>query len=148
MENKAARQYLSRVKRALVCGRDDRCRLLERCSAMIEVFQQENPGAGYEGIVSAFGSPESFVAELLSGLDKPKVEAARKRRRFVRLGIIAAVVITLIVISSFWYVQYQKSKGINEHTIIVSGPPHTISQEEFDAIWESIPEKAQSCKGE
>ena len=42
MDNKAAGQYLARVKRALVCGKTDRCRLLERCAAMIGDFQQEN----------------------------------------------------------------------------------------------------------
>lgn len=84
MENKAAMQYLARVKRALVCGKTDRCRLLERCAAMIDDFQQENPEAGYDGIVAAFGEPDAFVSELLSGLDEAAVQAARKRRRMIR----------------------------------------------------------------
>ncbi len=84
MDNKAAGQYLARVKRALVCGKTDRCRLLERCAAMIDDFQQENPEAGYDGIVAAFGKPDAFVSELLSGLDEVTVKAARKRRRMIR----------------------------------------------------------------
>ena len=77
MDNKAAGQYLARVKRALVCGKTDRCRLLERCAAMIDDFQQENPEVGYDGIVDAFGEPDAFVSELLSGLDEATVKTAQ-----------------------------------------------------------------------
>ena len=124
MDNKAAGQYLARVKRALVCGKTDRCRLLERCAAMIDDFQQENPEAGYDGIVAAFGKPDAFVSELLSGLDEVTVKAARKRRRLIRWGAAAVIVIVLITTSIFWYLQYRESMNINEQESICQGGFH------------------------
>lgn len=142
MDNKAAGQYLARVKRALVCDKTDRCRLLERCADMIGVFQQENPEAGYDGIVAAFGKPDAFVSELLSGLDEVTVKAARKRRRLIRWGAMAVIVIVLITTSIFWYLQYRESMNINEHAIIVRHPPQVITQEEREAATADIPEES------
>lgn len=143
MDNKAAGQYLARVKRALICDKTDRCRLLERCADMIGVFQQENPEAGYDGIVAAFGKPDAFVSELLSGLDEVTVKAARKRRRLIRWGAVAVIVIVLITTSIFWYLQYRGSTNINEHAIIVRHPPQVITQEESHIIWEQTPEESR-----
>lgn len=143
MDNKAAGQYLARVKRALVCDKTDRCRLLERCADMIGVFQQENPEAGYDGIVAAFGKPDAFVSELLSGLDEVTVKAARKRRRLIRWGTVAVIVIVLVTTSIFWYLQYRGSMNINEHAIIVRHPPQVITQEESHIIWEQTPEESR-----
>ena len=144
MDNKAAGQYLARVKRALVCGKTDRCRLLERCAAMIDVFQQENPGAGYDGLVAAFGEPDAFVSELLSGLDEATVKAARKRRRLIRWGAAVAIIAVLVVISVFWYIQYQKSMLVNDFATIVIENPYEITQDEFDNRLENTPEERHS----
>ena len=144
MDNKAAGQYLARVKRALVCGKTDRCRLLERCAAMIDDFQQENPEAGYDGIVDAFGEPDAFVSELLSGLDEATVKAARKRRRLIRWGAAVAIIAVPVVISVFWYIQYQKSMLVNDFATIVMKNPYEITQDEFDNRLENTPEERHS----
>ncbi len=144
MENQAARQYPTLIRRALVCGRSDRRRLLARCAVMVDDFQQENPGTGYDDLVAAFGDPESFVAELLSGLESPKVEAAQKRQRLVRLGACMIVVIALAVISVFWYIQYKKSMNLNEYAIVIEYPPQIMTPEEYDALWKNTPEEARA----
>ncbi len=144
MENQAARRYLARIRRALVCDRNDRRRLLARCAVMVDDFQLENPGAGYEGLVAAFGDPESFVAELLSGLGEPKVETARKRRRFVRLSAFVIIFTVLIATSVFWYVKFVKTRDLNENVIIVKGPIQELTDEEFREIWENAPEEGKS----
>lgn len=142
MENKAAGQYLTRVKRALVCGRDDRCRLLAGCAAMIDTFQQENPEAGYDGLVAAFGEPDSFAAELLSGLDASRVEAARTRRRRIRRGVLAAVIAALLALSAFLYIQYRRATVFRENVSIVSGPATTMTDDEYVAATKNIPEES------
>ena len=144
MENKAAGQYLARVKRTLVCDKTDRCRLLERCAAMIGDFQQENPEVGYDGIVAAFGEPDAFVSELLSGLDEATVKAARKRRRLIRWGAAVAIIAVPVVISVFWYIQYQKSMLVNDFATIVMENPYEITQDEFDNRLENTPEERHS----
>lgn len=137
MENKAARQYLAHIRRALVCGKSDRCRLLERCMAMIDDFQQENPGVGYDGIVAAFGDPVSFAAELLSGLDEPKVEAAKKQRRWIRLAALLAVFTIFLTVLVLLYVRLIRTEALNEHIIVVEHPPHTFTDEEMEQYLES-----------
>ena len=144
MDNKAAGQYLARVKRALVCGKTDRCRLLERCAAMIDVFQQENPGAGYDGLVAAFGEPDAFVSELLSGLDEVTVKAARKRRRMIRWGAVAALIAALIALSVFLYIKYRQSMEIGQYFYVVRGVPQQMPPDEVEAIIDQLPEESRS----
>ncbi len=144
MERKAAQRYFSQVRRDLVCGREDRRRLLARCMVMIDDFQQENPGEGYDGLVAAFGNPGTFAAEMLSSLESAKVETARKRRRLIRLGAFMTVVFALAVTSVFWYIQYKKSMNLNEYAIIVEHPPQELTPEEYDAIWKSASEEEKA----
>ena len=144
MDNKAAGQYLARVKRALVCGKTDRCRLLERCAAMIDDFQQENPEAGYDGIVAAFGKPDAFVSELLSGLDEVTVKAARKRRRLIRWGAVAALIAALIALSAFLYIKYRQSMEIGQYFYVVRGVPQQMPPDEVEAIIDQLPEESRS----
>ena len=142
MENKAAGQYLARVKRTLVCDKTDRCRLLERCAAMIGDFQQENPEVGYDGIVAAFGEPDAFVSELLSGLDEATVKAARKRRRLIRWGAVAAIIIVLIALLAFLYIKYRQSTDIGQYFYTVRGIPQEMTYEEREAATADIPEES------
>ena len=144
MDNKAAGQYLARVKRALVCGKTDRCRLLERCAAMIDDFQQENPEAGYDGIVAACGEPDAFVSELLSGLDEVTVKAARKRRRMIRRGAVAALIAALIALSVFLYIKYRQSMEIGQYFYVVRGVPQQMPPDEVEAIIDQLPEESRS----
>ena len=141
-------QYLARVKRALVCGKTDRCRLLERCAAMIDDFQQENPEAGYDGIVAAFGEPDAFVSELLSGLDEVTVKAARKRRRMIRWGAVAALIAALIALSVFLYIKYRQSMEIGQYFYVVRGVPQQMPPEEVEAIIDQLPEESRFYGGE
>lgn len=147
MEPRAARQYLTRVKRALVCGGDDRRRLLARCTVMVDDFLQENPEAGYVGIVAAFGEPGAFAAELLSGLDGPKVETARKRRRLIRRGAVAAVIAVLIALSAFLYIKYRQSMEIGQYFYVIEGAAQVMPPEEVEAIIDQLPEESLSYGG-
>lgn len=148
MDNKAAGQYLARVKRALVCGKTDRCRLLERCAAMIDVFQQENPGTGYDGLVAAFGEPDAFVSELLSGLDEATVKTAQKRQRLIRWGAVVIVIAALIALSAFLYIKYQQSTEIGQYFYAIEGIPQQMPPEEVEAIIDQLPEESRFYGGE
>lgn len=143
MANKAVKRYLARVRRALVCGAADRKALLARCEAMAEDFCQENPEAEYGAYVAAFGEPADFAAELLSRLDKDRLETALKKRRLIR-GC-AAVLLAAIAISCaiFWYIKYEQSVELNENIEIVEGTVFNVTPGEFDNIMEDTPESAR-----
>lgn len=143
MDSKVAKRYLARVRRALVCGCPDRKALLARCEAMVETFCQENPEAEYDAYVAAFGEPADFAAELLSRLDKGRVEAALKQRRLIH-GCIAALFAAIVVCSAvFWYIKYEESADLNDNIDIVEGSVFNVAPGEFDNIMESTPESAR-----
>ncbi len=148
MDSKVAKRYLARVRRALVCGCPDRKALLARCEAMVETFCQENPEAEYDAYVAAFGEPADFAAELLSRLDKGRVEAALKQRRLIH-GCIAALFAAIVVCSAvFWYVQYEKSTELDEDLVIVEYPMLDLAPEEVETVIGDIPEVASWRAGE
>lgn len=111
---------------------------------MIAGFQQENPEAGYAGLTAAFGEPEAFAAQMLSGLDEAAVAAARKRRLFLRLGALALIIAALVVTSVFWYIKYRESKAIGTYYYVVAGPPEVITDEEFAEGMANAPKESQS----
>ena len=111
---------------------------------MIDDFQQENPEAGYDGIVAAFGEPDAFVSELLSGLDEVTVKAARKRRRMIRWGAVAALIAALIALSVFLYIKYRQSMEIGQYFYVVRGVPQQMPPDEVEAIIDQLPEESRS----
>ena len=109
---------------------------------MIGDFQQENPEVGYDGIVDAFGEPDAFVSELLSGLDEATVKAARKRRRLIRWGAVAAIIIVLIALLAFLYIKYRQSIAVSQYFYSVEHPPQVMTYEEREAATADIPEES------
>ncbi len=131
MGNRAAEQYLLRVKRGLVCGRADRDYLFARFRQLADGFQEELPETGYAEFVAAFGRPEDCAAELLSALGESSVESARKKRRTIRRSILAILIVTLVSVSAFWYLKYEQIRVLNENAIIVAEPTVGMTEEEF-----------------
>lgn len=96
-------RYLTRLRRTLVCPKEDKERLLEDAKAMLENFTQENPGAFYKDYVASFGQPEDFAAEMLSNLDPEDVSEAQARRKRAVLGTVAAAAALLVLMAGFWF---------------------------------------------
>ena len=132
MNRNASRQYLKQVKQFLICDRKSRRRPLARCGELVRGFQEENPEAGYDGLVAAFGEPAACAAELLSGLDTSSVEDARKIL-FVNRSVFAAIILVLALISCFLFYKYLKMREFNEDAILVIEPPIRITEEEVAA---------------
>lgn len=125
---------MNRVRYALVCGRTDRNRLLGRCEELIGSFRQENPEAGYAELVRAFGEPAAFAREALAGLEESSLEAARKRRLWLRrtaIAAAAAVVAVSIFAAAFWYMKYRRQRELGDEFIFVLGPAEVLTEEEY-----------------
>lgn len=101
--DKAPERYLKQLRRALVCPREDRERLMADARDMLENFAQENPGAFYRDYAASFGTPEDFAAEMLSSLDPEDIAEARIRRRRALLGAAAAAGVLLVLLVGFWF---------------------------------------------
>ena len=144
MENKAVKKYLSRLCRALPCSGLDRERLLAQGRALLEGFGEENPDPSYEDLPAAFGQPKEFAAEMLSQLDPTEVERARRRRRYMRWGTAAVLVLALGLLSALWYSKYKKSQSWNDNAIIIIQPVETMTEEEYQQYWNNIQEGAET----
>lgn len=128
--DKAVKRYLAQLRRALTCAKEDRERFFSRGRTMVEEFWAETLNARYEDLVTAFGQPKDFAAEMLSQLDPGEVEHTRKQRKYIRRGAAATVIIILALLSVFWYFQYEKSQSWNENAIIVIEPAKEMTEEE------------------
>lgn len=136
MEHKTAQKYLNQVRHFLVCEREDRKRLLERCKDLIDSFQQENPNMEYAEVVTAFGKPADCAADLLSTLDDSKVEAVRKKRRWfgrIAIAVVSVAIIASMITASFWYYKYRLECEFGDEFILVIEPATEITEEEFYA---------------
>lgn len=144
MENKAVKRYLAQLGRALTCSPADRERFLAQGKALLEDFGEENPNARYEELTAAFGGPKEFAAEMLSQLDPAELERTRKKRKYIRWGTAAMLVIALGLLSIFWYSKYKKSQSWNDNAIIIIQPVETMTEEEYQQYWNTIQEEAET----
>lgn len=126
-------RYLSRVKRGLVCAPQDREDLLDRAKQLLSDFTAENPGADDAAIHRSFGPPEEFAQELTGTLAPGTVDAARRKRRFLRNGLFASAVVLSLLLSLLWFFKYQDSIEVKKHAYIISGP-NEITEEDIRDI--------------
>ncbi len=96
-------QYLSQVRKFLLCPHPDKKRLAEKCRSFLERFRQEEPEAGYDDIVANFGPPDNFadtlMAEMYPGAAQEVRERYIKRQKlWLRLAVGAAAVIAAVLI--------------------------------------------------
>lgn len=108
--DKAPERYLTQLRRALVCLKEDRERLMADARDMLENFAQENPGAFYRDYVASFGTPEDFAAEMLASLDPEDVAEAQTRRRRTLVGMVTAVGVLLVLLVGFWFGRQSQSR--------------------------------------
>lgn len=140
MENKALEQYLHKLKRALACSQPNRERLLSQGKELLGNFLGENPGCGYETLVTAFGPPEAFAGEMLSTLDQEELTRTQTHRKWLRRGAAAMVAATLVLCAMFWFIQWkQLHKDVDSPYYNVPGEAVTITPEEFQEMFGVYP---------
>lgn len=131
-------RYLTRLRRALVCPREDRERLLEDAKTLLESFAQENPGAFYKDYVESFGQPEDFAAEMLANLDPEDVAEVRLRRKRFTIGTAAAVGVILILLAGIWFGRQSRQGPVQ------STPPPAVPTAEPTASPDTEPSPGNS----
>ena len=92
--------YYDEVRRYLDCPKDEQDRLLLSVNKQVIELQVDNPNLDYDGIVEFLGEPESLAASLMERLSPDVVQKFKKKKRRLRLSIIACVA---VVVSCFIY---------------------------------------------
>ena len=100
--DQAAERYLKKLRRALVCSKKDKERLIDDAKDLLENFAQENPGAFYQDYVDSFGQPEDFAGEMLTSLDPEDVAEAGQRRKRALIAVTVAAPAVLVLLAGVW----------------------------------------------
>lgn len=132
MTNKAARSYLSRVRRCIPRGQE-RTRQMVTAAELAESYCSENPNAQGPDLEAAFGSPASFAATMVG---EQGVAQAKRQRNRLGLAAIAVVLVALIAVAALFFARwYRLQKYIPENgDFDVIYPAVTLSPEEFEKI--------------
>lgn len=137
--DKAVKRYLAQLRRALTCAKEDRERLLSQGEKLLGEFLEENPNAHYEDLVTAFGQPKDFAAEMLSQLDPKEVERAGRQRKYIRRGLLVVVIVALILISAFWFSKWKVFHDIiGDNDWQVIEPAEQLTEEEYEEFWSHV----------
>lgn len=86
--------YYDEVRRYLDCPKDEQDRLLLSVNKQVIELQVDNPNLDYDGIVEFLGEPESLAASLMERLSPDVVQKFKKKKRRLRLSIIACVAVS------------------------------------------------------
>lgn len=136
--DKAVKRYLAQLRRALTCGKADRERLFAQSRAMLEGFEEENANARYENLVTAFGQPKDFAAEMLSQLDPKEVERAGRQRKYIRRALVAVIALALISCSVYWAVKWAKAQEVVHGDFKVVETVEPMTKEAYQQYWDNI----------
>ena len=130
MADQYARRYLAKVKRALPWDglRPGR---VKRAAALVEDYLAETPNAVERDLLSAFGAPEEFAAEMV-GLSE--ITPARKQRRTLLWCAVGAVILALVAVAAVFFLRwYELRKDLPaDGNFNIIYPAETLTQEEFE----------------
>lgn len=87
--------YYDEVRRYLDCPKDEQDRLLLSVNKQVIELQLD-----YDGIVEFLGEPESLAASLMERLSPDVVQKFKKKKRRLRLSIIACVAVVVVALST------------------------------------------------
>lgn len=85
--------YYDEVRRYLDCPKDEQDRLLLSVNKQVIELQVDNPNLDYDGI-------ESLAASLMERLSPDVVQKFKKKKRRLRLSIIACVAVVVVALST------------------------------------------------
>lgn len=118
-------KYIKAIRKRMACFHARKSQFLQDFEVEVRQFQTET-GAGYEQIISHFGSPEQVAAAFMEALDREEINRYQRRRRNVLILIIVVLLIVLsgVIYSFYYYYQHAiyESKTVIETVIYAPDP--------------------------
>lgn len=109
---KELNQYYQEVRSHLSCPKGEQDRLLAQAHQMVVELQESNPNLGYSDVVDFLGEPQELASTFMERMDPAKVEAYQKKKKRIRISIVAFVVALIAALSIFSiYVVQLKSEA-------------------------------------
>ena len=138
---KELNQYYQEVRRHLSCPKGEQDRLLAQAHQMVMELQESDPNLGYSDVVDFLGEPQELAGTFMERMDPAMVEGYKKKKKWIRISIVAfvAALIAALSIFSIYVVQLKSNAEITrEDTIIITEDENVESnmQTEKDDISE------------
>ncbi len=138
---KELNQYYQEVRSHLSCPKGEQDRLLAKAHQMVEELRESNPDLDYSGVVEFLGEPQELASTFMECMDPAMVEGYKKKKKRIRISIVAfvAALIAALSIFSIYVIQLKSNAEITrEDTIIITEDENVESnmQTEKDDISE------------
>ncbi len=95
--------YEKELIRALNCPKPLRRRLLSRTRQMAQDFQAGKPDASWDEVADFLGSPQEVAQTMLESENQEMLARYRKRKLWLKRGLIAAIIAALLGTAIFLY---------------------------------------------
>lgn len=121
---KELNQYYQEVRSHLFCPKGEQDRLLAQAHQMVVELQESNPNLGYSDVVDFLGEPQELAGTFMERMDPAMVEGYKKKKKRIRISIIALMVAVIVALSVFavYALQVQSEVEITrDDTIIITG---------------------------
>ena len=138
---KELNQYYQEVRRHLSCPKGEQDHLLAQAHQMVVELQESDPNLGYSDVVDFLGEPQELASTFMERMDPAMVEGYKKKKKRIRISIVAfvAALIAALSIFSIYVIQLKSNAEITrEDTIIITEDENVESnmQTEKDDISE------------
>ena len=98
---KELNQYYQEVRRHLTCPKGEQDCLLAQTHQMVVELQESNPNLGYSDVVDFLGEPQELASTFMERMDPAMVEGYKKKKKRIRISIVAFVVALIAALSIF-----------------------------------------------
>lgn len=109
---KELNQYYQEVRRHLSCPKGEQDRLLAQAHQMVMELQESDPNLGCSDVVDFLGEPQELAGTFMERMDPAMVEGYKKKKKRIRISIVAFVAALIAALSIFSiYVVQLKSEA-------------------------------------
>lgn len=105
------------------CPKGEQDRLLAQAHQMVVELQESDPNLGYSDIVDFLGEPQELASTFMERMDPAMVEGYKKKKKRIRISIVAfvAALIAALSIFSIYVIQLKSNAEFTrEDTIIIT----------------------------
>ncbi len=118
----AARRYLKRVKRRLICPYSQKKAFLSRLEDALFLFSTDSEDAGWDALVTQFGTPKNAADEFMSELEPGALWKYQRRKIHLMFAVVCVTAALILAMHVHTYIGQQSI--INGYVIetITIGP--------------------------
>lgn len=96
--NDAGKQYIHEIKKVLPCNSTQKKRYIASLRDSIQMYLLEHPDATLDDLYSAFGAPNSIVADYLYNADAMDISKKISKKKLLIVGLVIIAVIAAVSI--------------------------------------------------